>query len=122
MVRKEANSLQAGLKACVPSLGGANQPNSHSPSSQQQRQHVKAAASPANTARAASQLPHMKSEASIMSVESDDDVNDLTGKLCYLLQHLVMVQGIMQGHPVCIKTVSAHLLLQEDTLHASMFA
>ena len=34
----------------------------------------------ADTGKAAKGISHMTSEASIMSVESDDDVNDLTGK------------------------------------------
>ena len=43
----------------------------------QQLEHPKAVA---DTGKAAKGISHMTSEASIMSVESDDDVNDLTGK------------------------------------------
>ena len=43
----------------------------------QQPGHPKAVA---DTAKPAKVLPHMTSEASVMSLESDDDVNDLTGK------------------------------------------
>ena len=41
---------------------------------------------PEAVAKPAKVLPHMTSEASIMSVESDDDVNDLTGKQSMFLQ------------------------------------
>ena len=42
-----------------------------------------------NTAKAAKVMSHMTSEASVMSVESDDDVNDLTGKQIMLLTILL---------------------------------
>lgn len=45
----------------------------------QQLAHPKAAADKAKAARS---IPHVTSEASVMSVESDDDVNDLTGEQC----------------------------------------
>ena len=48
-----------------------------SASAAQQLVHPKVAA---DTAKAAKAIPHMTSEASVMSIESDDDVNDLTGK------------------------------------------
>ena len=43
----------------------------------QQLGHSQAAA---DTTKAAKGIPHMMSEASVMSAESDDDANDLTGK------------------------------------------
>ena len=43
-------------------------------------QQLRPSQAPADTAKAAKAIPHMMSEASIMSAESDDDANDLTGK------------------------------------------